>query len=116
MSDETIPKTLDETVAAIDAMLSDEGRAEVAAAKTVEEVQDLIIAAHHGLGQRLRNQWGLWADSELAQHLRKEHGVVHPDDMSHYIMDNYFRSKVRTRYERLREDQGALDEDHQEGS
>jgi hypothetical protein len=43
---------------------------------------------HHGLGTWLRNYWGLWAGSRLAQKFNRA-GIRHPDDMSHIIL-SYF--------------------------
>ena len=98
------PKNLAETVPALDALLSEEDRKLVQEAKTAEEVYKLIVGAHHGLGQQLRNEWGLWKDSELAQDLKNNHGVSHPDDMSHFILDHYSRARIKTRYERMLDD------------
>jgi hypothetical protein len=35
----------------------------------------------------LRNEWGLWHDSELAQHFKNVYGLGHADDMSGMIFD-----------------------------
>ena len=99
-----IPKTLDETIPALDALLSEDDRKLVQEAETAEEVRKLIGAAHHGLGQHLRNEWGLWQDSELAQDLKNNHGIDHPDDMSGFILDHYSRARIKTRYERMLDD------------
>ncbi len=45
---------------------------------------------HHGFGRYLRNNWGLWGNSELADNLSKM-GILHPDDMSGIILDSYQR-------------------------
>lgn len=45
---------------------------------------------HHGFGTYLRNNWGLWGNSELAKNL-SEMGIFHPDDMSAIILDSYQR-------------------------
>ncbi len=45
---------------------------------------------HHGLGRYLRNNWGLWGRSKLAENL-SQMGVFHPDDMSGIILDSYQR-------------------------
>jgi hypothetical protein len=95
------PRTLEETIPALDAMLSEDDRKLIQEATTAEEVYKLIVAAHHGLGQTLRNEWGLWHGSELAQDLKKNHGVDHPDDMSHFILDHYSRVRIRTRAQRI---------------
>ena len=41
-------------------------------------------------GMYLRNNWGLWGDSELAKNLYKM-GILHPDDMSGIILNSYQR-------------------------
>ena len=38
----------------------------------------------------LRNNWGLWRNSKLAENLFKM-GIFHPDDMSGIILDSYQR-------------------------
>lgn len=96
-----IPKTLDETVVALDEMLSDEAKRQVAECQTAEEVEKLIISAHHGLGRTLRNKWGLWGDNSPLKAELKAAGVHHPDDMSHAILKHYCQAKVASRYERL---------------
>jgi hypothetical protein len=42
---------------------------------------------HHGFGTGLRNGWGLWTGSPLAEHFREVYGIGHADDMSAMIMD-----------------------------
>lgn len=49
-----------------------------------------LIMHHFGLGTWLRNAWGLWHESALAQDLIKR-GVEHPDDMSGYILDAFHK-------------------------
>jgi hypothetical protein len=60
------------------------------------------------LGQFLRNEWGLWKDSALAQHLRQVHGIDHPDDMSHLILTRYCRVRYPTLWDRLAKDDGSV--------
>jgi hypothetical protein len=40
---------------------------------------------HHGFGMAIRNEWGLWRDSELALHFKNVYGLGHADDMSGMI-------------------------------
>jgi hypothetical protein len=71
--------------------------------KTLEEAAKLIVdnlqpeereyiqkegtgMAHHGFGTAMRNCWGLWHDSELAQHFKTVYGLAHADDMSGMIL------------------------------
>lgn len=96
-----IPKTLDETVPALDALLSFDDRASIQGAGNVN---DIIASLHHSLGRHLRNTWGLWQGSDLALHLTEHYGIEHPDDMSHLIIENYARAWLKTRAQRLLED------------
>ncbi len=71
---QALEKTLDkETLQAIDAMGS----------------EDEMIKFHFGLGRSLRNDWGLWKGSPLADDLRKK-GFNHPDDMSSVILNTFW--------------------------
>jgi hypothetical protein len=45
---------------------------------------------HHGLGQWMRNNWGLWTESDLKEHF-KAMGLWHADDMSGVIIDSFHR-------------------------
>lgn len=45
---------------------------------------------HHGYGMYLRNNWGLWAFSDLAKNLY-EMGIFHPDDMTTIILTSFQR-------------------------
>lgn len=71
--------------------------------KTLQEAVDLIVAellpeerdyilkegmagAHFGFGMAMRNCWGLWNRSDLAQHFRDVYGLGHADDMSGMIL------------------------------
>ena len=44
---------------------------------------------HHGFGTGLRNGWGLWGGSRLAQWFN-ERSIFHPDDMSGIILEAWF--------------------------
>jgi len=66
-----------------------------------KDIEGAAISLHHSLGRHLRNEWGLWQDSELAKHLREKHGQVHPDSMSHFILVHYCRVRMPTLWERL---------------
>lgn len=94
----TTPKTLDEAFVALDELLSEEDRQFIQQTKEPERV---AVRLHHFLGQYLRNEWGLWQNSELARHLKQEHGLSHPDDMSHFIIVQYSRVWIPTRWDRL---------------
>lgn len=47
-------------------------------------------SVHHGFGMYLRNNWGLWSDTKLAENLY-EMGILHPDDMTGIILNSYQR-------------------------
>lgn len=49
-----------------------------------------VDRCHHGIGQQIRNDWGLWRDSDLAKHF-KEMGIEHADDMSGIILTTVYR-------------------------
>jgi hypothetical protein len=83
------PKTLDEAVNHILKSL-DDGEAEFI--KTEGKTDDdplgtfYSIAMHHGLGQAIRNNWGLWGGSELKTFFEQTYGLGHADDMSGLIL------------------------------
>ena len=94
-----IPSTLAEALQALDELLSPEDKEKIRTSE--DSFEDLAADVHHGLGRHLRNEWGLWKDSPLAQHMRDVHNITHPDDMSHEILVAYCRQQVRTRFERI---------------
>lgn len=49
-----------------------------------------IPMLHHTVGMQLRNHWGLWHGSELAQDFVKSFGLTHADDMSGYLLERLF--------------------------
>ena len=53
---------------------------------------DAIGVSHQGLGQAIRNDWGLWKGSDLKTYLETL-GLTHPDDMSSVILRSYYRIK-----------------------
>lgn len=85
-----IPSTLDEAVASLDNMLSDEAKSFL-----MEGGANAVIELHSSLGRYLRNKWKLWSDSELAQYMREVLKIDHPDDMSHAILIAYCNSLVK---------------------
>ena len=44
---------------------------------------------HFTFGMNIRNAWGLWHDSDLAQHFKNVYGLGHADDMSGMILSAY---------------------------
>lgn len=51
---------------------------------------DALCAAHHGLGQMLRNEWGLWQSNKLTEWFNGI-GIKHADDMSGIILVSFHR-------------------------
>jgi hypothetical protein len=73
-----LPKTLDEAVAQLLAVLSD-----VDKAKVRETPEDDLIMFHHGWGAGIRNDFGLWGRNP---ELLRSCGRVHPDDAAMVII------------------------------
>jgi hypothetical protein len=48
-----------------------------------------MLRYHHGIGQWIRNNWGLWGGSRLQRYFFSI-GVFHPDEMSGTILDCYW--------------------------
>ena len=96
----TIPKTLEECFPALDALLVQEDRDFLLKA---EDINGALADLHHSLGRHLRNEWGLWDDSELFQHIKAKYRLDHPDDMSHLILERYVRHRFPTLWERISE-------------
>jgi hypothetical protein len=98
---EPIPTTLEESHQQLERQLSKEDLAKIDEMKSEEE----MIQFHFGLGMNIRNGWGLWKNSKLAQYMRKL-GFAHPDDMSAVILETFwckrhgkdFRLKERANY------------------
>lgn len=80
-----IPTTLAEAHAELERTLPAKTLAEIDAM----ESEDRMALYHHGLGTALRNSWGLWGRSALAEHMR-ELGFTHPDDMSGVILGTFW--------------------------
>jgi hypothetical protein len=74
------PKTLEEAAGLIVADLRPEDREYIAKEGTA--------GAHHTFGMAMRNDWGLWHNSELAQHFKTVYGLGHADDMSGMILSS----------------------------
>lgn len=60
-------------------------------AKFKSEPEENICLYHHSVGRSLRNGWGLWANSGLAQWFSTI-GVDHPDEMSNIILSAFHAS------------------------
>lgn len=80
------PPTFDEAVEQIFTGLTEE---------EIKSVHEHGMAwAHHGPGQQMRNNWGLWNGSELKTSMMEKFGLGHADDMSGLIL-NAVEAKVR---------------------
>ena len=93
-----IPLTLEECFPALDKLLCDEDKSYLAQATNYDQA---AVTLHHSLGRYLRCEWRLWGGSPLAQSLRTNHGFMHPDDMSHFILVEYMRSRHPTCWQRI---------------
>lgn len=80
-----IPTTLAEAHIELERLLSSEELARIDAMMAEDE----MITYHFGLGMYLRNNWGLWRDSQLSKHM-KQLGFTHPDDMSSVILKTFW--------------------------
>ena len=52
--------------------------------------EEFTASQHFGTGLWIRNNWGLWAGSRLANYFRQK-GIEHPDNMSGIILSTYYR-------------------------
>lgn len=78
-----VPQTLSEAISYLTNNISDEDKQYI--------VKNGAISVHHSLGRWIRNNWGLWENSELKRNLEKE-GLTHPDDMSNYIIEEFLKT------------------------
>jgi hypothetical protein len=82
---EVAPTTLEEAHRQLEILLSKEELAKIDAMKSEDE----MVKYHLELGMGLRNEWGLWQNSPLYEHLHKL-GFTHPDDMSGVILETFW--------------------------
>jgi hypothetical protein len=80
-----IPKNLDECFSELKKTIAKQQLEEF---KNKKE-EDAAIGAHFGLGMWIRNNWELWAKSQLAEYFNGL-GVYHPDDMSSIILGTFW--------------------------
>lgn len=80
-----MPKTLNECFAQLNAELDPKD-----VTKIKEGSETDLGPYHRALGMWIRNSWGLWEHSPLAQSLA-DAGAQHPDDMSAVIIHSYWR-------------------------
>lgn len=77
-----VPKTVDEAISTLAKIISKEDKQYI--------IENGAISMHHTLGRWIRNEWGLWTNSELKNELTKK-GFTHPDDMSNYIIEEFVK-------------------------
>lgn len=82
MLNDKIPTNLEECIKKLDTQLSEDDKQFL--------IDNDALAVHHTLGRYIRNNWGLWKDSELKQNIQKL-GYEHPDDMSNFIIKEYIK-------------------------
>lgn len=80
------PETLDDTFHAIKKYFTTKELAEIQ--KSSDE--KVMNKYHNSVGRQIRNEWGLWTDSELKQFFI-DLGLDHPDDMSGVILTSFWR-------------------------
>lgn len=78
----TIPSTIEEAIALLDEELTDEDKQYI--------LKNGALSVHHSLGMWIRNNWGLWENSELKDYYIKQ-GITHPDDMSNRIIQDFIK-------------------------
>jgi hypothetical protein len=81
-----IPENLEDAIIEIDRMMGKTGHLE-----TLNRPEEDMCMLHHGTGMWLRNNWGLWQGSRLANYFNSI-GITHADDMSGIILDSYWRT------------------------
>ncbi|MBX7204572.1 MAG: hypothetical protein K1X81_04060 [Bacteroidia bacterium] len=75
------PRNISESIIQLDSCTNDTIKKWI---KCVTEVE-YISALHFSFGMHLRNNWGLWAESDLSKYFNSL-GIYHPDDMSSIIL------------------------------
>lgn len=89
-----IPKDLDDAVRELHKFIQSEDKAQI------RNGEIGAIHMHFGLGVGLRNRWGLWGGSRLANYFTKN-GIGHPDSMSGYILEAFVRDVRGKEYDLL---------------
>ncbi len=81
-----VPKDLDECFVELKRLLKP---AEIEEIRSSNE--DDMILHHFGLGMWMRNNWGLWGGSRLAEWFSERGLMIHPDTMSGIILTSFWR-------------------------
>jgi hypothetical protein len=79
-----IPKDIYDAHKELDKMLTIKLKEEMK-----NDSEEDLIKHHFGLGRWMRNNWALWAGSDLSKWFNS-HGISHPDDMPSIILDSYY--------------------------
>lgn len=82
----TIPKDLDEALS----LLHDLNDPAEIADWAAQSEADATNGLHFSTGMSLRNEWGLWQNSVLAQWFKSK-GIHHADDMSSIVLTSFYR-------------------------
>ena len=80
-----IPETLEECFIELGKIFN---KSQLEEFKTKSE--DELAIYHFGIGLWMRNNWGLWAGSQLAKYF-KGMGIFHANDMSGIILTSFHR-------------------------
>ena len=78
-----MPKNLEEALTILNIIVSDEDKEYIK--------ENGAISVHFSLGMWIRNNFGLWENSELYSYLF-EKGFTHPDDMSNYVIEEFIKT------------------------
>lgn len=79
-----IPKNLEEALSILNEVVSDEDKEYLK--------ENGAISAHFSLGMWIRNNFGLWENSEFYEYLFNKVGLTHPDDMSNYVIEEFIKT------------------------
>lgn len=80
-----VPRDLNECFVELERMLHPD-----LVKKIKSGTEDDLVGYHFNLGLWMRNNWGLWGNSRLAQYLRRT-GISHPDNMSGFILVSFWK-------------------------
>lgn len=84
MKKKNIPKNIDKALSALDKMISQEDK--------IYLKENGAISVHFSLGMWIRNNWGLWEESDFYKYLYEKTGLMHPDDMSNYVIEEFIKT------------------------
>lgn len=79
-----IPKNLEEALSILNEVIPDEDKEYLK--------ENGAISVHLSLGMWIRNNFGLWENSEFYEYLSNKVGLIHPDDMSNYVIEEFIKT------------------------